>query len=272
VTRSIPTGPFTLGREDDDLAIGLAARPAGPGRLALTATVIGPDGDGAGGLDIRARLRSNIVSASRATPCGPGCYAARGRIAGSPRYAELEIRRLGREPSTVRFPFPSRWPAPSATAIAARATRVFASLRTLTIDERLGSDAHDVLHTTWRLEAPNRLSYTIENGSQAVVVGNRRWDRSPGSDWVESPQAPLEQPTPTWGTAPARATLLGRGVVDGRPVWRVSFVDRSIPAWYTIAVDRRTGRTLELEMTAAGHFMRHVYSGFDEPLSIVPPS
>ena len=26
-----------------------------------------------------------------------------------------------------------------------------------------------------------------------------------------------------------------------------------------------------LEMTAAAHFMRQVYSGFDEPVSIVPP-
>jgi hypothetical protein len=54
-------------------------------------------------------------------------------------------------------------------------------------------------------------------------------------------------------------------------VWRVSFVDPSVPAWYTAAIDKRTYRTLAVEMTAPAHFMRHVYSGFDEPASIEPP-
>lgn len=271
-TRSIPTGPFVLGREAADLAVGLAARPAGHGRLALTATVLGQDGDGASGLDIGFRLRSRVVSRAQAAQCGAGCYAATLALTGTPRVADVTIRRLGRAPSTVRFPFPSRWPPPPATRLAAKATRVFAGLRSLTIDERLGSDATNVQHTIWRLQAPNRLSYSIAGGADAVVVGDRRWDRSPGADWVESPQQPVKQPTPTWGAAPAEAALLGRGSVRGRPVWRISFVDRNVPAWYTISVDRQTGRTLELEMTAAAHFMHHVYSGFDEPLGITAPS
>jgi hypothetical protein len=89
---------------------------------------------------------------------------------------------------------------------------------------------------------------------------------------MESPQTPLVQPTPTWGSAPARAALLGTGTVAGRPVWRISFVDPSVPAWYTASIDKRTRRTLELEMTAPAHFMRHVYSGFDVPLAIEPPT
>jgi copper transport protein len=269
---AIPTGPFVLAREDDDLAVGLAARPDGAGRLAVTTTVIGPDGQGASGLDVGVRLHSASVSARQATPCGAGCYEAPVGVVGTPRSADVTIRRLGRAPSRLRFPFPAHWPPPSATQLAARATRVFAALRTLTIDEHLGSDATNVRHTIWRLAAPDRLSYTIDGSSQAVVIGDRRWDRNPGTDWVESPQTPVRQPTPTWGGVPSRATLLGRGSVDGRPVWRISFVDRSIPAWYTVAIDTHTGRTLELEMTAAAHFMHHLYSGFDEPLSITPPT
>ncbi|HET8742870.1 MAG TPA: hypothetical protein VFM41_09630, partial [Gaiella sp.] len=270
-TRSIPIGPFVLGREAGDLALGLAARPAGSGRLAVTTTVLGQDGNAATGLDLRVRLRSRSVSTAHAAPCGAGCYAATLAVTGRPRAADVTIRRLGRVPSTVRFPFPSRWPPPSATRIAARATRVFARLRSLTIDERLGSNATNVQHTIWRLQAPNRLSYSIEGGEQAIVVGDRRWDRSPGANWLESPQQPVKQPAPTWGAAPAEAALLGPGSVRGRPVWRISFVDRSVPAWYTISVDRQTGRTLGLEMTAAAHFMHHVYSGFDAAPGIAPP-
>jgi hypothetical protein len=148
---------------------------------------------------------------------------------------------------------------------------VFRDLRSVTIDERLSSGGAHTTRTTWRLEAPNRLSYLIRDGSQAVIIGDRRWDRDPGKQWVESPQTPLRQPTPTWGTAPSQAALIGSGTVAGRPVWRVSFVDPSVPAWYTAAIDKRTYRTLAVEMTAPAHFMRHVYSGFDEPASIEPP-
>jgi hypothetical protein len=59
--------------------------------------------------------------------------------------------------------------------------------------------------------------------------------------------------------------------VRGRPVWRISFVDPSVPAWYTLSIDKQTYRTLALEMSAAAHFMRHAYSDFDTPLSIEPP-
>jgi hypothetical protein len=65
--------------------------------------------------------------------------------------------------------------------------------------------------------------------------------------------------------------VLGSGTVADRPVWRISFVDPSVPAWYTASIDKRTHRTLALEMTAPAHFMRHTYSGFDGPLSIEPP-
>ena len=270
---AIPTGPFVTAREDGEFAVGMAARPAGAGRIALTATVIDGNGNGANGLDVGA----GIVSArgdgrAGAASCGAGCYRAVVAVDGRPREAILTIGRADGRTADVRFPFPSRWPPPAATRLARDATRVFRRLRTLTIDERLASGGTHVTRTTWRLEAPNRLSYMIRGGAQAVIVGNRRWDRDPGKRWVESSQTPLRQPTPTWGSAPARAALLGTGTVAGRPVWRISFVDPSVPAWYTASIDKRTRRTLELEMTAPAHFMRHVYSGFDAPLAIEPPT
>jgi copper transport protein len=268
---SIPTGRFVSAQEDEDLAVGFAARPGGAGRIGVTAIVIDQNGNGANGLDVAVRVVSDRAGRGRAVTCGPGCYRAAVAAAGSPRAAIVTIRRPDGRSASLRFAFPSQWPPPSATRIARRATRVFRDLRSLTIDERLSSGGTHTTRTTWRLEAPNRLSYDIRDGSRAVVIGNRRWDRDPGKQWVESPQTPLRQPTPTWGTAPSRAALLGSGTVDGRPVWRVSFVDPRVPAWYTAAIDKETYRTLLLQMTAPAHFMRHVYSGFDEPVSIEPP-
>ena len=44
------------------------------------------------------------------------------------------------------------------------------------------------------------------------------------------------------------------------------------PAWYTVTLDRRTLRTLDVRMTAAAHFMDNRYSAFDGPRRIRPPS
>jgi copper transport protein len=267
----IPTGPFVSAREEEDLAVGFAARPARRGRIVLTATVVDQNGNGANGLDVSVRLRTSVAVRGDSVPCGPGCYRADLPLDGRPRAATLTIRRPDGRTANVPFTFPSRWPPRSATAIARRATRVFRDLRSVTIDERLSSDAAHATRTTWRLEKPNRLSYVIRDGARAVVIGDKRWDRGRGMRWVESRQTPLRQPTPMWGAAPRQAGLLGTGTVRGRPVWRISFVDPSVPAWYTLSIDKQTYRTLALEMSAAAHFMRHAYSDFDTPLSIEPP-
>ncbi len=59
--------------------------------------------------------------------------------------------------------------------------------------------------------------------------------------------------------------------MNGREVWRISFVDPNVPAWFNVSIDKKTLRTLKLSMIAAAHFMHHVYGGFDEPQSIEPP-
>jgi hypothetical protein len=51
----------------------------------------------------------------------------------------------------------------------------------------------------------------------------------------------------------------------------VSFVDPTIPAWFTVSFDRRTLRPRVLRMTAAAHFMVDSYRSFNEPRAIRPP-
>jgi hypothetical protein len=67
------------------------------------------------------------------------------------------------------------------------------------------------------------------------------------------------------------AHVLSQTSVAGRPVWVVSFVNPSVPAWFTAWIDRSNYRTLRLRMTAASHFMYHRYLRFDERLGIKPP-
>ena len=127
--------------------------------------------------------------------------------------------------------------------------------------------------TTWRMVAPDRLSYRIHGGAGAIVIGERRWDQArPGAVWTLSAQSPvLRLPQPEWGGRAENAHVLGTGQVGGRSVWIVSFVNPTIPAWFTAWIDRESYRMLRLRMTAASHFMFHRYTGFNGPVRITPP-
>jgi copper transport protein len=267
----VPTGPFATAGEDGDLAVAFAAQPARTDRVTLTTTVIGPDGNGATALRIDVALASRTETRGPAVACAAGCYRVTLPFRGRPHAAVLTIRRLGHRPTAVRFGFPLIWTPPSGVQIARAATLAFAQLRSVSIDEYLRSNPSYTGHTLWRLEAPDRLTYTTVGGPQGVIIGNRRWDRGPGQKWVESPQFPVHQPTATWGAAPRQVALLGSGRVDGRDVWRVSFVDAQVPAWYTAEIDKLTLRTLAVQMVAPAHFMSHTYFGFNTPQKIRPP-
>jgi len=136
---------------------------------------------------------------------------------------------------------------------------------------RIASSSQAVVRDTWRIAAPDRAAYRIVGGSEAIIIGFRRWDRDPGRRWRASEASPLQEPWVPWGTPPAHALLLGSGRVGGRPVWFASFLDPGSPAWFTLAIDKKTLRTLELWLVASAHFMHHRYSRFNQPLRIVPP-
>jgi copper transport protein len=265
-----PARAAVFGREDGDLAVGLAVRPGLP--LVLQATVLAPNARGLDGLHVRYLVRGpGELGAADAKACGSGCYRAAIAFPAKPQSVAVQLQGGGRSTSTVRFGMPARWPPPNARGILRRASRVFRKLHRLVIHERLASNAEDVLFTTYRLEAPNRLSYQVRGGPAAIVIGDRRWDRKPDGPWKESQQLPLQQPSPSWTSDTANIHLVATGRVEGRPVWLLSFYDRNGPSFFTIAVERRTLRTLELHLTTAAHFMQHRYSHFNAPFEIMPP-
>jgi hypothetical protein len=148
-----------------------------------------------------------------------------------------------------------------------RARAAYRSLRSVVYEERLASSPTNVLVTRWRLEHPNRLEYRIAGGAEAIVVGNRRWDRPrPGTPWVESSQTPLPQPAPPW-TYPANAHV----IASTSRTMTVSFADPTTPAYFTVVLDRMTLLPHVVHMTAASHFMTERYRGFNLPPAVRPP-
>ena len=256
-----PPGGLVLARQDGDRAVALSARRRS-GRLSLVATVLSPNGFGFEGLGVRFSAPGGASVAAR--PCGSGCYEA--SLPATARRVDVVV-----SGKPVRFRLPRVWPTGDAASLLERAARIFRSLRSLVIEERLASNPTTVIHTRFEMVAPDRLAYRIAGGEEAIVVGGRRWDRTGNGSWRASSQSPLRLPAPPWSRM-RDARVLGRGVDRGRPVWVVAFLDPTIPAWFQAQVDRRTLRTLDIHMTAAAHFMHDRYSGFDAPLRIRPPT
>ena len=250
-----PRGATVLGQEAGTRAVALAVQPK-----ALTATVLAPSGGAESGLKVSFRVAGSSL---RARSCGPGCYRA--AVSALPRRVEVV---LPSDSASFRFP-PATGPG---TGIVEHAMQVFRNLRSLVYLESLRSGPTGGLVTTWRMSAPDRLSYQIHGGASAVVIGRRRWDKTgPGGKWVASQSTVLNVPAPTWSSDVANARVLGSSTVNGRPVWIVSFATPSVPAWFTAWIAKGSYRTLQLRMTAAAHFMFHRYTEFNAPLRIRPP-
>ena len=231
-----PADVVVVARELGAYGVALASE-----RTRLTALVLSPAGGGADGLNVQ-------IDGRDAAPCGHGCYRVDG--AHGPT-AQVSVAGLT---ETVDSPL-------DATRASVRPfVDFFRSSKSVEYVERLASSPTNAIVTRWRLEAPNRFSYSIRGGAQAVVIGGRRWDRdSPTGRWRESPQTPLPQPAVPF----KRATN----------VWQVSayhivFVDPSIPAYFDLELHERP---TSLRMVAASHFMVDRYVSFGSTPRLRPP-
>ena len=261
-----PPNATVYARQLGNDALALAVVPQGGTRLLVQASVIGRERNGVRGL----KVRFTVAGTSKpARPCGPGCYRASFAPARNPRTVDVAI--AGRTKSPWHVALPPAWRPRDASALVAQAARAWRSLGSLTFDERLASGVNIAVQSTWRVQAPDRVAYQVHGGWAGVVIGTRRWDRAPGaSNWQTSEQTRLHQPVPPWVTV-ADAHVLGAVTFQGRPAVRVSFFDPASSAWFTLVLDRKTHRTLDLKMVTNAHFMHDVFRAFDSTPAIVPP-
>jgi copper transport protein len=225
-----PADAIVVARELGPYGVALASE-----RTRSTVLVLSPAGGGADGLDVR-------IDGHDATVCGHGCYRTEERHGLTTRVVVDGMARV--------FPSP-RGPQDATRTTVTSFRRFFRRSKTVEYVERLASSPTNVIVSRWRLEAPNRVAYTIQGGSQAIIIGAHRWDReSPHGRWVESPQTPVTQPS-----VPFRKAT---------NVWQISthdmvFYDPTIPAYFDLEFHERP---TALHMIAAAHFMTDRYLGF----------
>jgi hypothetical protein len=250
--------------------LGLAVVP-GSGRVGLQASVIDENGDPVSNLAVRFAVTAAGGGTKQAAgaACGKGCYRATVAI-GTPRRVVVSLAPL--KPRDVTFTLPAQWPPRPAAPIVTHADKVWRALRTLAFNDVLSAGGAYTQKTNWKVVAPDRVAYSVVGlGGSSIIIGDKRWDKPSGpGPWQESPQDPVTQPIPFW-VSQANAHVLGTVVVRGHPAWKISFFDPDTPGWFTILVDKATGHTMEVDMTAAAHFMHDTYGGFNAPISIEPP-
>ena len=233
-----PRNAVVDARELGSLGVAVARTPG-----EATVTLLGPDGTGISG-------RSVLVAGGRAVDCGAGCY----RAPAPP--GPLHVTVSGR---TLTFVVPAR--APDAQALLRAVTKRYRGAKTIVFDESLASSPTDVQQTRFSVVAPDRLSYAIQGGPSAIVIGARRWDRDRASaPWLLSQQTPLDVTLPYWQTT-TNVHLVAPGVL--------TFLDRRVPAWFRVTV--AGGLPTRMHMTAASHFMTDRYVEFNGPVEVSPP-
>ncbi len=243
-----PLGAFVDGAQAGRLAVGFAYEAG-----TAIVTLLGPDGSGATGVPVS-------IGGQAPNRCGRGCFSA--RVPGPTIPVRVGATTLSFEvPRVLR----------RATTELRGLRRDYESLSALTIRERLSSRPGSMQVTEFRERAPDRMAFRITAasnpalvGTEGVVIGSRRWDRSPGGQWTASAQAPLRVPRAYWTAKARNAFFVARD--------EITFYDPSFPGWFRVRFDPRTGHVRTLNMFAMAHFMFHAYSDFDRPVSISPPS
>jgi copper transport protein len=246
-------GELTLARQLGDRGVTIAVHHE-QGRLAVTTTLFGQQGDGVDGLDVR-------IAGRPAQACGSGCYRAV-----VPATPLLPVR-VGTASLTFRLPATLKGGSSLLQRIGAR----YMTQTSSAFHERLASGTNQFAESNWRLQAPNKLAYSESNGAAGIVIGGRRWDRQGGGRWVGSSQSPqIPQLQLPWTRSPLDTFMLPPARIGGRPVVRVAFVDPATPAWFTVTADARTLELQQVDMVAPAHFMRDTYRA-GPARAILPP-
>jgi len=260
----VPQGALVLARQDGNRVLALSAlRDAA--RVRARVTVLGPAGTGVGGLVVS-------VGGVRTGSCGRGCYAASLPRAAVVSQIALRVKGPGNRTSRASFALPRTWHV-SAVATLRRTERTLRSASSVVYRDRLESVPGHAITTTWRVVAPDRLAYTVNNGTCAVVIGQSRWDReSAAGPWLRSPQERLDLPALPWGAHMRNVYLLDPPPALRGIAIRFSMFDPATPAWYDVLVDARSHQIRSVQMVAPSHFMHDDYLGYGTASPIRRPT
>jgi copper transport protein len=257
-------GDLTMGGRAGQIMVGITVHPGRPGVNTVRAYLASP-------ATAAARARIQVQGRWHAlSSCGGPCRTATVDLRGGERLAVAVAGPIG---GTAAFDLPSL-PAKDGTTLARSAVAQMNRLRSYQVAEVLSgfrsAYAYARPHQLWlRTWYPDGLQQSLWLGSSLYVK------TSPGAPWQLKSRGTLA-PVPYFVWDPFRplvdARIVGTRTVSGVPVTVVSAFGGhgSDPdsVWFTLWVDRKTGRVLRSQMWAPDHFMDDRYHSFNRPAGI----
>jgi hypothetical protein len=184
-------------------------------------------------------MQVSLTSGGRSTElarCGPDCRSGELNLQ-SGQAITIRVAGAGGGSAALRLP---DLPAADARATIDRLEQRMHLLATYRIDETL-RPARKPLFTHYAFQAPDRMSFEVSNGSQAVFIGNTVYSRDEaGSSWHADRTPPVAVPSFAWDdSAVVAPVVLGQDQVDGSGVTVIAFFEQiyNAPVWFTLWVD-----------------------------------
>jgi len=231
-----------------------------------------------------AALQVRVPGVAPAGPCGVGC--TRLALPGGPATLHVEVASRGR---VYRVSLPVRYePGESAVArrILTQAERSVGRLRSVAIDETLGSGTGPPEVTAYQVGTPDRFAYQLSRNGRAVsettIVGVHEWTRTAGRKlWEEGVYGGGGPPFSAvgylgwWTPFAGQPQLLGRSHTsagDRADIATVSRIPGLGTVWLRFGIDLTHNRVLTISMITTAHFMTQSWGAFNATAPIEPPA
>jgi len=261
---------------------------AGAAGTTLVDLTIGPTGSGPAVLSVILRDPSGVtiddaVVALRLMPPDSGTPQDVPLTARGGRYTGLgDLARIGawrivasvtpRGGTADQATFALNLPTGGARTILAQSDLAMNRLTSLSERQMIGAGGPTTT-TYYQWAAPDRLRLRSDAGSETIIIGKQRFDRTSGS-WIPSawPDAGgYRWPIYEYARTAAEVTLLRRETLEGTPCWVLSFLDTPSGGRLTLWIGEADGLVRRQQMFAVGHYMESVFSDFNAPVTITAP-
>jgi hypothetical protein len=259
-------GDLTIGGRAGAVMVGLSLHPGRPGHNAVTLYLATP---ATAGTTARVEVGGRSVLL---TACGTRCRTGTVDLHG---HEHLLVHVSGQGTAAYHLP---RLPAPHGAGLVRSAARRMDGLESYRVSERLSG-----FHTHYVYQRPHRLFVRTRfgNGVHATLwlgrllyqrVGDRsRWHLRSHSQLAPVPYFPWYPFRPL-----VDAHVVGTSRIGGRRVVEVSTFGGHgkdpESVWFTLYISPSTHEVVTSRMWAPNHFMRDLYEGVDEKVSLPRPS
>jgi len=257
-------GDLTMGGRAGHVMVGLTLHPGRPGVNTVRVYLASP-------ATAASAARLQVQGSWRAlSSCGGPCRTATVDLRGGERLAVAVAGPIG---GTAAFDLPAL-PARDGTALARSAIAQMNRLRTYQVAEVLSG-----FRSAYAYARPHQLwlrTWYADGVQQSLWLGSSLYVKtSQGAPWQLKSKGTLA-PVPYFVWDPFQplvdARITGTGTVSGTPVTLVSAFGGHgrdpDSVWFTLWVDRKSGRVLRSQMWAPDHFMNDRYHAFNGPADI----